>query len=207
MKFLNLGKIDYEQCYARQKELHKLRIEGIIDDTVLFVEHPHVITTGRTFNSWEIPDKRILDNHGIKIIEVDRGGSVTYHGPGQLVCYPIIDLSERKKDIHLFLDKMEEIVIAALDFYKVKANSLSGQRGVWVDNKKIASVGVGIKRWVTYHGIAINLNVDLSYFEMIKPCGYDASVMVSLSNIIDQEVDLNQFTQIIEPIIKDHFSC
>jgi len=202
---MSLGKIDYKQCYDYQKQLHSLRVEGSIPDTILLVEHPHVITTGRTFNKTEIPDKNVLQNHDIKVIEADRGGSVTYHGPGQLVCYPIIDLRKHKKDVHLFLNRIENIVISALAFYGIKANSIKGQRGVWVDNKKIASIGIGIKRWVTYHGVAINLNVDLKYFGMIKPCGYNSSVMISLDKIIRQEVSLEEFRIIFKQVFKDNF--
>jgi len=205
IKFMSLGKIDYKQCYDYQKQLHGLRVEGSIPDTVLFVEHPNIVTTGRTFINTEIPDRSILDDNGVDVLKVDRGGSVTYHGPGQLVCYPIIDLSKRKKDIHIFLDSIEKIVINVLAFYGVKSNSLKGQRGVWVDNKKIASIGIGIKRWVTYHGVAINLNVDLKYFQMIKPCGYDSSVMISLDKIIRQEISLDEFRAIFERSFKDNF--
>ena len=203
MKFLNLGEIDYKRCYEHQKKLHTLRVEGVIPDVVLLVEHPHVITAGRTFNTGDIPDKSVLDNRGIKVIEVDRGGSVTYHGPGQLICYPIIDLSKRERDIHRFLDNIESVVVSALTSYGIKGSSLKGKRGVWVDNKKIASIGIGIKRWVTYHGVAINLNVDLGYFKMIKPCGYDSGVMVSLNDLIHQDVNLDEFRRVFEESFKD----
>lgn len=194
---LNLGFKNYQQTYKIQKELVKKRHEGKISDTLILVEHPPVFTIGKSGSKKNIlaPFKKIKQE-GIEIIEVDRGGDITYHGPGQIVGYPIIDLKNYGKDIHLYLRMLEEVLIKLLDDFDIKAERIKGMTGVWVypvrnkapkatasdeyrrisNGKKIASIGIGVSKWITYHGFALNIAPDMGHFAMINPCGLGKGV-------------------------------
>ncbi len=190
---IDLGLIDYEDAYRIQKELvARLRL-GEIADSVILAEHDHVFTIGRTGRIENLlADQNELKNADAKVIRVDRGGDITYHGPGQLVVYPIIDLRRRSRDLHQYLRDLEEVAINFLKEYSINAVRISGRTGVWIGDRKIASIGVGSTGWITYHGMSININTDLGFFSMINPCGMKDVKMTSLCELIGRYVDMNE---------------
>jgi lipoyl(octanoyl) transferase len=166
----------YAPAYALQQELVERRKRGEIPDQLLFVEHPPVVTMGRNAHEENVlADPELLDRAGIELHHCDRGGDVTYHGPGQIVCYPIFDLREWKRDVVAYLRGIEDVLIGALSEFDIQARRLEGATGVWVSApgglSKIAAIGVHISRWVTSHGFALNVDTDLTYFRYIVPCG------------------------------------
>jgi lipoate-protein ligase B len=173
--------MDYEDAFALQKrEVERLQ-RGEGDDVLLFVEHPHVITVGRNADgSALVADRRLIEARGARVVATDRGGDVTYHGPGQLVGYPILRLETSRHDIRRYVYDLEEVLIRALADFGLFAGRHSQHRGVWVNNRKIASLGIRISRWVTMHGFALNVSTDLSYFSLMNPCGISGCVMTSL---------------------------
>jgi lipoyl(octanoyl) transferase len=180
---IDLGRMDYDDAFALQKrEVERLQ-RGEGDDVLLFVEHPHVITVGRNADgSALLADRRLIEARGARVVATDRGGDVTYHGPGQLVGYPIIHLEASRHDIRRYVHDLEAVLIAALADFGVFASQHPVHRGVWVNNRKIASLGIRISRWVTMHGFALNVSTDLSYFSLMNPCGISGCVMTSLES-------------------------
>jgi lipoate-protein ligase B len=177
-----LGRTRYADALAVQRELHERRKAGQCGDTLILTEHEPVLTLGRGADSrYSLADSARLAALGIAVIPVERGGDVTYHGPGQLVAYPILDLTAHGKDIHRYVRALEASAIGLLAGYGVAGERRPGTPGVWVGERKIASVGVFVSRWVTLHGIAINIDPDLSHFELIHPCGLVGLRMTSLA--------------------------
>jgi lipoyl(octanoyl) transferase len=179
----DLGTTAYRDAYARQLALVDERKTGGGEDTLLLVEHPHVITVGRSRAALA----NVVAAGDVEVVEIERGGDVTYHGPGQLVAYPIVLLREgAERDLHKFLRNLEEAVIRTLARFDLDAGREPGKTGVWLDNqlgarKKICSIGIACRRWVTFHGLALNVSTDLGYFFRINPCGFDSSVMTSVA--------------------------
>jgi lipoyl(octanoyl) transferase len=164
--------MDYGKALDQQRLLVGERQQGLAPDHLLLVEHPHVITLGRNGHMENLlANSYVLERAGIAFFPTDRGGDITYHGPGQLVGYPIIDLKEWKLDVHAYVRAVEQVIIDTLADYAITAGRIQGLTGVWVDDRKIAAIGVHISRWVTSHGFALNVNTDLSYFHYIVPCG------------------------------------
>jgi len=155
-------------------------------DALMLVEHPHVITVGRRQGALA----NLLRPGDVEVVEVERGGDVTYHGPGQVVAYPILLLREGERDLHRFLRNLEEGMIRALARFEIEAGREPGKTGVWVAGgaRKIASIGIACRKWVTFHGLALNVSTDLAYFARIQPCGFDARVMTSMSAELGREV-------------------
>jgi lipoyl(octanoyl) transferase len=167
-----LGRIDYGAALALQQELVAQRKQGAVPDHLLLLEHAHVITLGRNGHMENLlASGEILDRAGISFYPTDRGGDVTYHGPGQLVGYPILDLREWKRDVGAYVRSIEQAIIDTLADYGIEAGRIPKLTGVWVGDRKIAAIGVHISRWVTSHGFALNVTTDLSYFQYIVPCG------------------------------------
>lgn len=190
---IDLGLIDYEDAYRIQKELVARRRRGEINDSIILAEHNHVYTVGRAGRMDNLlADLPALDRKGIKVLRVDRGGDITYHGPGQLVVYPILDLNRRSRDLHRYLRELEQAVIMFLKAYNIDAVGLPGRTGVWVGNRKIASIGIGAAGWVTYHGLSININTDLGFFRMINPCGLKDVKMTSLGELLGRNIDMKE---------------
>lgn len=187
----DIGLIDYEEAFQLQKQTVAEVIQGEFD-TLLLCEHPMVFTLGRLADeqNFLIPPKDI-QARGIKILPVDRGGEVTLHGPGQIVTYPIFHLNHFRRDLRHFLYKLEQVAIDLLQDFDIVARRISGRRGVWVGQEKIASLGIGVKKWVSFHGMAVNVNTDLDLFSMIKPCGLDVK-MTSMAKLLGHEVILNE---------------
>ncbi len=162
----------YAQAFQLQQELVGQRKRGEIADQLLFVEHPHVVTMGRNGKGENLlAGPELLARTGIDFHHTDRGGDVTYHGPGQVVGYPIFDLRDWKRDVVAYVRAIEEVLIAALAQFGIQGGRLAGATGVWVDGAKVAAIGVHISRWVTSHGFALNVDTDLEYFRYIVPCG------------------------------------
>jgi lipoyl(octanoyl) transferase len=178
---IDLGRAPYRDVWARQLELVELRQAGRVDDTLLVVEHPHVFTLGRRREA----QQNVLAPGDVEVIEIERGGDVTYHGPGQLVAYPILLLGEGERDLHRYLRNLEDAVIATCARTGIAAGREPGKTGVWCGpperRKKLCSMGIACRRWVTFHGLALNVTTDLSYFARINPCGFEASVMTSVA--------------------------
>jgi lipoate-protein ligase B len=185
---VDLGTVPYEEALELQRALARERISGAIpEDMLLLLEHPPVVTLGRATKATNlISSPEFLASKGIELFEVERGGDVTFHGPGQLVGYPIIDLKRHKLDLHWYLRKVEEALIQTLSAYSVPAERNIGFTGVWTKGRKIASIGVHARDWVTWHGFALNVTTDLSYFDLIVPCGIDGVTMTSIEREIDE---------------------
>ncbi len=167
-----LGRTDYGQALELQRQLIAERQQGLIPDQLLLLEHPHVITLGRNGKAANLlASAEVLSRAGIAFYPTDRGGDVTYHGPGQLVGYPIVDLREWQRDVGAYVRAVEQTIIDTLADYGISAGRIPKLTGVWVDDRKIAAIGVHIGRWVTSHGFALNVSTDLSYFQYIVPCG------------------------------------
>src|SRR5215467_2008744 len=172
-----LGRIDYGTALALQQQLTAERKQGSIHDQLLLLEHPHVITLGRNGHMEHLlAGDQILSRAGISFFPTDRGGDITYHGPGQLVGYPIVDLREWKRDVGAYVRGIEQVIIDTLADFGITAGRIPKLTGVWVAERKIAAIGVHISRWVTSHGFALNVNTDLSYFQYIVPCGLSKPV-------------------------------
>ncbi len=167
-----LGRIDYASALQLQQQLAADRKQGLVPDQLLLLEHPHVITMGRNGHLENLlANDEVLSRAGIGFYPTDRGGDVTYHGPGQLVGYPILDLRDWKRDVGAYVRAVEETIITTLAEYGIQAGRIPKLTGVWVGDRKIAAIGVHLSRWVTSHGFALNVSTDLSYFQYIVPCG------------------------------------
>jgi lipoate-protein ligase B len=178
----DLGHRRYSEVLELQRELCRQRIAGhISDDILLLVEHEPVVTLGRGTRTASMPLPAVeLERHGIDVFEVERGGDVTYHGPGQLVGYPIFDLRQHREDLHWYLRQLELSLIAGLGTLDIEAGVRPGLTGVWTRDRKIASIGIHVKQWVTFHGFALNVSTNLSHFDLIVPCGIRDVVMTSV---------------------------
>jgi len=180
-----LGQADYGETLALQRALHAKRSAGEVSDVLLSVEHNPVFTLGRTGSRDHIlVASDVLERSGIQIHDIERGGDITYHGPGQLVIYPILDLRGFGKDIHRFIWSLEESIIRTLEKLGMDSARKDGFPGVWVGSRKIASIGVYVKNWVTYHGLALNVHVNQEHFRMIRPCGLSVET-VSVSELCE----------------------
>lgn len=180
-----------EKKKRRENKLRKPGKES--NDVLLFVEHPHVYTLGKSGDSAHLlKGMSELSNIDAEYIEIDRGGDITYHGPGQIVGYPILDLDRHFTDIHKYLRFLEEVIIRTCAEYDIEAGRIEGLTGVWVDGEKICAMGIRCSRWVTMHGFALNVNTDLSYFNHIVPCGITNKEVTSLQNLLGHKVDLTE---------------
>ena len=185
--------MDYDAAWDLQKNLQKARIAGKIPDTLLFVQHPPVYTLGRGGRAEHLlVHEQALSAKGIAFRRVDRGGDITFHGPGQLVGYFIVDLKALYLDIHRFFRDIEEILIRTLRDYGLSASRREGLTGVWVGNDKVAAIGLEVRRWVTMHGFALNVHTDLSYFEGIVPCGLSDTGVTSIEKLLGRRVRLDE---------------
>jgi lipoyl(octanoyl) transferase len=179
----DLGTMEYGAALTLQRRLADDRLAGrLTNDLLLLVEHPPVITLGRGTKASSLPlDSELLRRRGIEVFEVERGGDVTYHGPGQLVGYPIFHLAQHKQDLHWYLRQLEEVLIVALADLGIAAERSQGYTGVWTSGRKIASIGVHVRQWVTWHGFALNVTTELSPFDLIVPCGIPGVIMTNLA--------------------------
>lgn len=199
-----LGRMGYEECLELQREVARQRISGAIpQDVLLLVEHPPVVTLGRASKQKNLissPD--FLRSRGVELFEVERGGDVTFHGPGQLVGYPVFDLKRHKQDLHWYLRSVEEAIIRVIGEYGIPGERSTGYTGVWTRGRKIASIGVHARDWVTWHGFALNVTTDLSYFDLIVPCGIVGVEMTSIEKEAGGSVGLDS----VSDLAAHHFS-
>lgn len=197
-----LGLVEYGVGLRLQQNLVAQRKSGAIPDTLLLLEHPHVFTLGRNAQRENllIREDRIAAL-GAQLFETDRGGDITYHGPGQLVGYPVFDLTQHRRDIAWFMRSLEEVFIGAARDFGIEAVRLKGCPGVWVGNDKLVAMGVHISRWVTSHGFAFNINTDLGYFDSIIPCGIRDKGVTSLARLLGRSVEMER---VAERVVK-HF--
>ena len=189
----------YSEALTLQRDVARARISGEIgEDLLLLVEHPPVVTLGRSSKERHLlATPALLAARGVELFEVERGGDVTFHGPGQLVGYPIVDLKRHKQDLHWYLRQVEEALIAGLDDLGIVADRHAGLTGVWTQGRKIASIGVHARDWVTWHGFALNVTTDLAYFDLIVPCGIDGVVMTSVARELGVVPDAGQVERTI----------
>jgi len=185
---LDLGLIEYEEAYSLQRKMVSKRKLGEINDTIVLCVHPSVFTIGRTGKF----ENLLSNSAGLNVIRVDRGGDITYHGPGQIVAYPILDLKKLGLNLHSYIRLLELTAISFLDEYGIIGGRKAGLTGVWVGDKKIASIGVSASSWISFHGMSINLNTELEYFAMINPCGIRGCAATSLNQLLNKEVDESQ---------------
>jgi lipoyl(octanoyl) transferase len=190
---LDLGLVPYGAALERQFAVLEERIRDRVPDTLILVEHPPVVTLGRgktTANLRLTPEA--LRGQGIEFFEVSRGGDATYHAPGQLVGYPIFDLKQHGRDVLRFCRGVEAALIRALETFRLPAHAVSGKAGVWVGERKIASLGISLRRWVTFHGFAMNVAVDLAGFQVIRPCGEQPEIMTSVEALLGRRVPMGE---------------
>ena len=199
-RIIDLGTRPFGDVWKMQLELVAARQRGDIPDTLLFVEHPHVITAGRSTKK-----DNLVDVGDTPLYEIERGGDATYHGPGQLVGYPILLLRDDERDLHVYLRNLEELLIRALARFDIVGTRKAGWTGVWnaAAERKLASIGIAVKRWVTMHGFALNVATDLRRFAAINPCGLDAAVMGSMSGELGRTVDMAEVKQAVRDTFAD----
>ena len=191
-----LGLVDYASALELQREKVAQRKAGAIPDTLLLLEHPHVYTLGRNARPENmLVSAEFLASRGAQVFQTDRGGDVTYHGPGQLVGYPILDLTQHRRDISWYMRSLEEVFIRTAHDFGIEAGRSPGAAGVWVGNDKLAAMGVHLSRWVTSHGFALNVNTDLSYFEWIVPCGLRDKGVTSLAKLLGHPVEMEEVAE------------
>ena len=203
-----LGVMRYGEALELQRKLARERISGELpQDVLLLVEHPPVVTLGRSAKERHLlASPALLAAKGVELFEVERGGDVTFHGPGQLVGYPIIDLKRHKKDLHWYLRTLEEVLIRALGAIGVEAERNPGLTGVWTHGRKIASIGVHARDWVTWHGFALNVTTDLRYFELMVPCGIQAVEMTSVERELGRVVGMGEVEGAVVKAIEQAFT-
>ncbi|OGO40069.1 MAG: lipoyl(octanoyl) transferase [Chloroflexi bacterium RBG_16_57_8] len=186
-----LGVTPYDEAFRLQRELCLKRLNGETPDALLLVEHPPTITIGKSGKLENIlASREKLDRLGVSLFFTDRGGDVTYHGPGQLVVYPIVDLRQRGRDIHAFVHDLEEAIIRTLSGFSIPG-SRNTHAGVWVDNRQIAAIGIAVKKWITMHGIALNVSPDPAHFKLINPCGMAGVPVTSICELTGRDVSLD----------------
>jgi lipoate-protein ligase B len=191
LTIVDWGHLAYREAHRRQLEALSQRIAGAIGDTVILVEHPHVYTYGRGSNLAELlPVTPVDAKSPVELVPVERGGGVTYHGPGQLVAYPLLDVRARTGDMHKFLRWLEDVIIRTIAPWGLAGEHHPTHTGVWVHGRKIASIGVAVRQWISYHGIALNVTTDLRYFGAIHPCGLSPEVMTSMEQLTGRSVSL-----------------
>lgn len=196
--YCDLGLIDFKEAWDLQKEVFELRYYNEIGDILFLLEHPNTYTLGKIADKKNlISSEKFLTDNQISVYEIDRGGDITYHGPGQIVGYPIIKLDDWVKDTHKYLRALEEVIIKTCEYYGLKASRNPRHTGVWIENSKIAAIGIKVSRWITMHGFAFNINTNLSLFQGIIPCGISDKGVTSLKIQLGFEINLEEVKEIL----------
>lgn len=201
-----LGRTQYEKVWTFQKRLLGQRAAGLIPDCLITTEHEPVLTMGRGTDKQNLlvsPEE--LNRRGVNLFEIERGGDITFHGPGQVVVYPIIDLRERHRDTHQYLRDLEQVAIRTLAGFDLKASIKEGLTGVWVGDSKVGAIGVAVSKWITYHGIAINITTDLNHFGLINPCGITKYPVGSVTNLLGYDPGLENFRNALVQQFTEYF--
>ncbi len=189
VRVYQLGRVGYRQAWELQRQMVAARRRHWIPDTLVLLSHAPVITMGRGGRSEHlVGSRRELSARGVEFVETDRGGDVTFHGPGQIVGYAIVDLTQRERDLHRYLRDLEEVVVRALAEFEIDAGRVPGLTGVWAADAKLAAIGVRVSKWITYHGFALNVDTDLSYFDLIVPCGIADKRVTSMNELLESDV-------------------
>ncbi len=193
LTYCDLDLLDYKEAWDLQYYLHQQRVENLITDILLLLEHPNTYTLGKTAHLRNlVGGKEFLEQNKISVYYIDRGGDITYHGPGQIVGYPIISLTDWHQDSHKYLRTLEEVLIKVCSDYNLDAKRVEGYTGVWIDDRKIAAIGIKISRWVTMHGFAFNVNTNLELFKGIIPCGISDKSVTSLQKELKKEISIDE---------------
>jgi len=196
LKYCDLGFIDYKEAWDLQKEIFSEKLSGKIEDVLFLLEHPNTYTLGKTADKQNLKSSEdyLRENH-ISVYDIDRGGDITYHGPGQIVGYPIIDLNNWYADAHKYLRALEEVIIKTCTEYNLHCERNPKYTGVWINDKKIAAIGIKISRWITMHGFAFNVNTDLNLFNGIIPCGIQDKAVTSLKFELKRNIGISEVKQ------------
>ena len=198
-----LGTVPYDKALEYQESLLAKRIAEEVPDSLILLEHPPTITTGRKGNTGNLlVRKEYLEKHGISFIHASRGGDITFHGPGQIVGYPILNLKNHEMDIRKHLRSIEEVIIRTLGDFEIEGRRIDGVTGVWVKRSKIASIGIAIRKWVTYHGFALNVSTNLDYFELILSCGITDVRITSIGSWLRDEESI-KMDDVTQSVIKN----
>ncbi|MDP6401267.1 MAG: lipoyl(octanoyl) transferase LipB [Candidatus Marinimicrobia bacterium] len=198
----DLGQLPYQEVWAYQKKIQSKRIAGEIEDTLLMVEHEPVYTLGKNANENHLLQSR---DQSVDVFNIERGGDITFHGPGQLVGYPILDLSHYKKSISWYMRTLEQIIIDTVSEFGIEAKRIKGLTGVWVGDEKIAALGVRIRRWVTMHGFSINVNTDLTFYDGIIPCGIFDHGITSMEQLLCRPQDMEKVKKVVRSKFRYYF--
>ncbi len=201
-----LSRTPFEQVWALQKQLVSRRAAGLIPDCLITCEHEPVLTMGRGTDQGNLlasPEE--LERRGAALFEIERGGDITFHGPGQVVLYPIIDLRERGRDSHKYLRDLEQVTIRTLAEFGLTASARDGLTGVWVGDSKVGAIGVAVSKWITYHGVAVNITTDLSYFDLINPCGITKYPVGSVADLLGYDPGIDRFRSTLVRQFSEYF--
>ncbi len=206
LSYCDLNLIDYNEAWQLQKNTSAKRYKKEITDFFYLLEHPHTYTLGKVADKKNLVgnEEYLKENH-ISVYDIDRGGDITYHGPGQIVGYPIIDLTEWKQDTHKYLRALEEVIIMTCSYYGLKCGREPKYTGVWIEDRKIAAIGIKVSRWITMHGFAFNVNTDLSLFSGIIPCGISDKDVTSLKRELGKEIDISEVKTLLVKNFKEVF--
>jgi len=199
IEFSDLGLVYYKDSYKAQLEAFNRVKEGIVEHALLSCSHFPVITLGRQAKTNNLlVSERELKEKGVELFNIERGGDITYHGPGQLTAYPVFNLNLLKKDLHLFLRNLEQVIIGTLACFNLKAEQRKGLTGVWVEGKKIASIGISVRQWISFHGLSINIkDDDLANFSLIRPCGMDIMI-TSMESVLNKPIEIGEVEKIFK---------
>jgi len=192
IEILDLGKTRYEDALSVQDELVQKRIDGLVPDTLVITEHFPVVTLGRQTEEDTIIDGEFFRKKDIRIVRTGRGGEITYHAPGQLVVYPVVDLKEKGRDVSRYIDLLEKSVVNSLRSLGIQAERCGEKRGVWLGDRKIAFIGIAVKKWITFHGVAVNINNDTEAFLKIKPCGESGIKVTSAKEYLGHDLGMDE---------------
>ena len=206
LNYCDLDFIDYQEAWNLQKEILNLRVDEKVNDVLFLLEHPHTYTLGKVADKKNLlGSEDYLHENKISVFDIDRGGDITYHGPGQIVGYPIIDLKKWKQDTHKYLRSLEEVIIKTCADYGLKGIRDPRYTGVWIEDRKIAAIGIKVSRWVTMHGFAFNVNTDLDFFSGIIPCGITDKGVTSLKNELGRTINISEVKEKLKNNFKDIF--
>ena len=204
LEIIDLGLISYSDFLTVQSDLLDKRINGLIEDTLVVAEHTPVVTLGRLSREEEVSDKDFFIDKNIPVIRTNRGGNATYHGPGQIVLYPVVDLADKQKDVSAYIDLLEKTICRSMECLGVAVSKNGQKRGVWFGEEKVSFIGVAFKKWVSFHGVSVNINNDITPFEHIDPCGEQGIKITSVKKILGMNMDMVKVKKILtEQFIKD----
>jgi len=202
------GMVPYQPMLERQREVHAQVADGSGPNTLFLLEHAPTITLGRNARKEHVlADGETLSQAGVVCVDVDRGGDVTYHGPGQLVAYPILDLRQWRPSVSWYMRALEETVIRLLERYRITGKRVHGYTGVWVDEAKVVAIGVGLKQWVSWHGLALNVTPDERHWKMIVPCGIQDKPVTSLARLMDEPPSMEEIVEQYVRVFEEVFNC